>query len=238
MSAFKRIQEEFLGGHLQGHTRPTTPQCSDQGSDFFEAFVDGELYDFGGFEQHDPRFELLSPTGIYKTSGDVTEVPLVTAQVTRFQCGGSSLVLGVHHNVGDEFSASSFLTAWSLVSRGEGEEFLAPCFDHSLMDAKTLRKVDDPAKLFNHVEYQTQRPNVPATFPELKACMFKFPTWAIETLRSFCGPGTIKFEALLTSGSPSPRLGISSRTKKPSWGWLWMDELDSPHLFQRNTLET
>ncbi|EFJ23411.1 BAHD acyltransferase [Selaginella moellendorffii] len=171
-------------------------ECSDQGSDFFEAFVDGGLDDFGGFEQHDPRFELLSPTGIYKTSGDITEAPLVTAQVTRFQCGGSSLVLGVHHNVGDGFSASSFLTAWSLVSRGEGEEFLAPCFDHSLMDAKTLRKVDDPAKLFNHVEYQTQRPNVPATFPELKACMFKFPTWAIEALRSFCEPGTTKFEAL------------------------------------------
>lgn len=90
--------------------------CNNAGVEFVEATVDGSLDEFDGFN---PKLfsELLDPVPV-PFGESFTEYPITYIQVTRFACGGVSLVITINHACVDGLSVNQFLTSWSEVARG------------------------------------------------------------------------------------------------------------------------
>ncbi|XP_020250177.1 shikimate O-hydroxycinnamoyltransferase-like [Asparagus officinalis] len=73
-------------------------------------------------------------------------------QVTHFKCGGTSLGVGVQHQVADGTSGLHFINSWSDIARGL-DIAVPPFIDRSLLRAR-----DPPSPTFPHIEYQPSPP--------------------------------------------------------------------------------
>ncbi|XP_031394098.1 omega-hydroxypalmitate O-feruloyl transferase-like [Punica granatum] len=62
------------------------------------------------------------------------DLPLLTAQVTKFRCGGFTLGLSISHTVADGVSAMAFVNSWAEIARGGSPA--APCHDRRYLRAR------------------------------------------------------------------------------------------------------
>ncbi|KAL6890170.1 hypothetical protein ACP4OV_008933 [Aristida adscensionis] len=86
---------------------------------------------------------------VYSVPGakNIPEMPLMTAQVTRFKCGGFALGLAMNHCMADGIAAMEFVNSWATMARGAGE-LAAPPF----LDRTVLRPRDPPVHTFPRPE--------------------------------------------------------------------------------------
>nr|XP_027102776.1 acetyl-CoA-benzylalcohol acetyltransferase-like [Coffea arabica] len=127
--------------------------CADQGVEYFEAHVNGELVEF---LQEGPEIELLNkflpwnppPSPYLATS------PLVAVQINKFECGGVVVGIQISHFIVDASSMMTFLKEWanSCTSPTEMYPVLSPNYN------------DHFVSIFRQEHYQGLNPG-PADYP-------------------------------------------------------------------------
>ncbi|EFJ19403.1 BAHD family acyltransferase [Selaginella moellendorffii] len=156
-------------------------ECNDRGVDFFEASMDEKLESF-----EESRCNVLCPCGEFPAE-DVTEVPLLLVQLTRFKCGGWSLGVAMHHNVGDGAAMDLFMKTWSHFASGGHDPVHPPCFDRSFFNSSKI----SPA-----LEYGQDYTSLFKTSAKIKPCMFRFTSSQIQVLKNQCDGNYTRFEVL------------------------------------------
>ncbi|CAN1809416.1 HCT [Linum perenne] len=119
-------------------------ECNGEGVLFVEAEVDLRL---NQIDESTPSSELLKLVPRVDYSQEISSYPLLLLQVTRFKCGGAILGTGLHHNLADGESATSFVNSWSNMARGLPPTIL-PFFDRAHLRARI-----PPSPKFHHSEY-------------------------------------------------------------------------------------
>ncbi|KAK9707338.1 hypothetical protein RND81_07G190400 [Saponaria officinalis] len=91
--------------------------CNAEGVLFIEAETECSLTDLGS--ETNPNTELekeLAPTCDY--SKELSTIPLLMVQLTRFKCGGVCLGFLQHHHIGDGLSYFRFINSWARLAKG------------------------------------------------------------------------------------------------------------------------
>ncbi|KAL8539200.1 hypothetical protein ACS0TY_000991 [Phlomoides rotata] len=109
--------------------------CNAKGVHLVEAYSDTVLDDLGDFTPS-PKFHHLFPH--INFSSPIEDIPLMTAQLTKFQCGGITLSYCISHAVADGKSALHFISEWARLARGE------PLGSPPVLD-RTLLRAGEPA---------------------------------------------------------------------------------------------
>ncbi|KAA8526616.1 hypothetical protein F0562_008181 [Nyssa sinensis] len=78
---------------------------------------------------------------------NILDTPLLTAQVTRFKCGGFVLGMTINHCMTDGISAMEFVNSWAETARGISLT-IPPFLDRSI-----LRSRQPPNIKYNHDEF-------------------------------------------------------------------------------------
>ncbi|KAI3509413.1 hypothetical protein L1887_24666 [Cichorium endivia] len=107
-----------------------TVECNDQGAEFVYAKVNIKLQDVLDSNANVKLADdfIPSKTGV----ADHLTDPILSAQVTLFECGGVALGVSIAHRVADASTLSAFLIEWAARSREENEvEFTG--FNSSLL---------------------------------------------------------------------------------------------------------
>ncbi|XP_047308036.1 omega-hydroxypalmitate O-feruloyl transferase, partial [Impatiens glandulifera] len=125
----------------------------DQGALMVEAHSNMSLSDLGDLTVPNPAWGPL----VYKFADEgpykVTDMPLVIAQVTLFQCGGFCLGLRTCHCISDGLGAMQFLNAWASTARaGKLVIHPIPCWDREKFKPDGLPKVRYPHTEFMNIE--------------------------------------------------------------------------------------
>nr|XP_043632179.1 protein ECERIFERUM 26-like [Erigeron canadensis] len=89
-------------------------KCNDCGVRFIEARCSMSLDEWLE-SKDDARHKLLVPNQVL--GPDLLYSPLVLMQLTKFQCGGTSVGVSWSHVLGDAFSATSFMNLWGQSTR-------------------------------------------------------------------------------------------------------------------------
>ncbi|XP_058102147.1 stemmadenine O-acetyltransferase-like [Magnolia sinica] len=103
--------------------------CNDEGIEFFEAQINGRLFEFLQQPDVDALNQFL-PCG-YDFDRPTKEI-LLAIQVTIFECG--AIVIGVwySHRIADGTTLATFLDRWCSITRG-ANEIVAPTFDSTTL---------------------------------------------------------------------------------------------------------
>ncbi|KAK7336271.1 hypothetical protein VNO77_16807 [Canavalia gladiata] len=92
--------------------------------------------------------EQLAPKVDYDVP--IEDIPLLLAQLTRFQCGSLTLGVVLCRPILDGTSAASFINSWAKLARGESlDSSLMPLLDRNMLDSRKLNK---PPR-FQHTEF-------------------------------------------------------------------------------------
>lgn len=85
--------------------------CNNGGAIMVEAMTNAQISDLGNLSHYNEFFENL----VYKPvfNGNIEEMPLLVAQVTKFGCGGYSIGVGISHALFDGHATFNFLCAWA-----------------------------------------------------------------------------------------------------------------------------
>ncbi|XP_050217073.1 brassinosteroid-related acyltransferase 1 [Mercurialis annua] len=85
--------------------------CNNEGAVLVEAVTQVKLSELGDLSQYNELFEKL----VYKPvfNPNLSDMPLVVAQVTKFGCGGYSVGVGASHSLFDGPATFDFLSAWA-----------------------------------------------------------------------------------------------------------------------------
>ncbi|CAL1358707.1 unnamed protein product [Linum trigynum] len=130
-------------------------ECNGEGALFLEAETESSIDELGEFVPS-PEVELGELVPGVDYSQEISSVPMLVLQVTRFKCGGVCLGIGVHHMVADGASALQFINTWSEMARGGGcilrntAATTVQSFDRTILRAR-----DPPTPKFHHTEYDT-----------------------------------------------------------------------------------
>ncbi|RWR94169.1 vinorine synthase-like protein [Cinnamomum micranthum f. kanehirae] len=112
-----------LAGRI--NTQDYTVDCNDQGVDFLVAKVNGQMHDF--LDDPDPAVgDKLLPCDMAsaRSGRDV----LLAVQVNGFDCGGTTVGVGISHKLADGTSMAAFLNGWAAMARDAGD-VVVPTFD-------------------------------------------------------------------------------------------------------------
>ncbi|XP_027108872.1 pelargonidin 3-O-(6-caffeoylglucoside) 5-O-(6-O-malonylglucoside) 4'''-malonyltransferase-like [Coffea arabica] len=105
--------------------------CRDQGVHYAEAQVlNCHLHQLLGPEMKPEQLNDLLPCPLYAVDG-VTD-PLLSIQVSTFECGGMAIGVCISHRIADAATLGTFLCAWAdACSLEEGRENVCPVFNSS-----------------------------------------------------------------------------------------------------------
>ncbi|XP_043719182.1 omega-hydroxypalmitate O-feruloyl transferase-like [Telopea speciosissima] len=122
-------------------------QCTNKGVPFVEAVADNEIEALGDITIPDP---MTLGKLVYTVSGaeNILQMPLLTAQVTRFKCGGFVLGITINHCMVDGISAMEFVNSWAEIARG------IPLTVPPFLDRYILRSKQSPKIEFTHNEFK------------------------------------------------------------------------------------
>ncbi|KAJ9162950.1 hypothetical protein P3X46_022680 [Hevea brasiliensis] len=121
--------------------------CNKEGVLFAEAEADSSMNnEVGDFMPSHVRRQLV-PEVDY--SSGISSFPLLVLQVTKFECGGVCLGVGLHHTLADGISAIHFINSWADTARGLS--ISTPPF----IDRTILRHRQPPLPTFHHIEYDS-----------------------------------------------------------------------------------
>ncbi|TVU25343.1 hypothetical protein EJB05_27835, partial [Eragrostis curvula] len=124
-----------------------TVELTGEGAVFVEADAACDLADVGDLTKPDPA--ALGQL-VYSVPGakNILEMPPMTAQVTRFKCGGFALGLAMNHCMFDGIGAMEFVNSWAETARGVAELTTPPFLDRTVLKARV-----PPAISFDHHEF-------------------------------------------------------------------------------------
>ena len=107
-----------------------TIDCNDQGVEFIHAKVNIKLQDILAPNVNGKFADDFVPSN--KFAIDQFHEPLLTVQVTIFECGGVALGVNVSHKIVDASTLSTFVSEWAAMNRKENEiESTGPGFNSS-----------------------------------------------------------------------------------------------------------
>ncbi|KAG8089869.1 hypothetical protein GUJ93_ZPchr0011g27298 [Zizania palustris] len=123
-------------------------ELTGEGVVFVEADAGCDLADVGDLDTPDPA--ALGQL-VYSVPGakNILEMPPMTAQVTRFKCGGFALGLAMNHCMFDGMGAMEFVNSWAETARGAAELTVPPFIDRNVLRAR-----DPPVISFPHHEFE------------------------------------------------------------------------------------
>ncbi|XP_052135487.1 omega-hydroxypalmitate O-feruloyl transferase-like [Oryza glaberrima] len=123
-------------------------ELTGEGAVFVAADAGCDLADVGDLTKPDPA--ALGHL-VYSIPGakNILEMPPMTAQVTRFKCGGFALGLAMNHCMFDGLGAMEFVNSWAETARGAVELTVPPFLDRTLLRAR-----DPPVISFEHHEFE------------------------------------------------------------------------------------
>ncbi|XP_052177348.1 omega-hydroxypalmitate O-feruloyl transferase-like isoform X2 [Diospyros lotus] len=121
-------------------------KCTNQGVPFVEAVADCDMEVLGDITVPNPA---VLRKLVYTVPGakNILEMPLLTAQVTRFMCGGFVLGITINHGMTDGISAMEFVNSWAETARG------IPLTVPPFLDRTILRSRQVPTIKYTHNEY-------------------------------------------------------------------------------------
>uniref|UniRef100_A0A0D9XSC7 Omega-hydroxypalmitate O-feruloyl transferase n=1 Tax=Leersia perrieri TaxID=77586 RepID=A0A0D9XSC7_9ORYZ len=122
-------------------------ELTGDGAVFVAADAGCDLADVGDLTKPDPtKLGQL----VYSVPGakNILEMPPMTAQVTRFKCGGFALGLAMNHCMFDGIGAMEFVNSWAETARGAAELTVPPFLDRTLLSARS-----PPVISFDHHEF-------------------------------------------------------------------------------------
>ncbi|KAK6126623.1 hypothetical protein DH2020_039633 [Rehmannia glutinosa] len=158
--------------------------CNAKGVQLIDARSESKLDDLGDFTPS-PDFHDLIPQINYLAP--IEEIPMLSVQLTKFQCGGITLSYTISHAVVDGQSALHFISEWARLARHE--PLAAPPF----LDRKLLRAGDPPSPQqprFHHAQFDPpplligQSTNENERKKETTIAMLKMSKIQVETLRN------------------------------------------------------
>ncbi|XP_068658076.1 acyltransferase GLAUCE-like [Aristolochia californica] len=140
----------FMAGRLRVSPETQTLElvCNNAGIHLVSATSNLRVKDLGNVSLPNPSFQHL----LLRTDGfrSFTETPLLTIQVTRFKCGGSSVGFATNHSILDGKSAFDFFDNLASICRGEGLK------THVLNNDRTCFKARNPPQItYPHKEYMS-----------------------------------------------------------------------------------
>ncbi|KAH9791846.1 Omega-hydroxypalmitate O-feruloyl transferase [Citrus sinensis] len=124
--------------------------CAGEGAVFVEAEANCALEKIGDITKPDP--ETLGKL-VYDIPGakNILEMPPLSAQVTRFKCGGFVLGLCMNHCMFDGIGAMEFVNSWAETARGLPLK-IPPFLDRSILKARNPPKIEDLHQEFAEIE--------------------------------------------------------------------------------------
>uniref|UniRef100_A0A0E0MFQ0 Omega-hydroxypalmitate O-feruloyl transferase n=1 Tax=Oryza punctata TaxID=4537 RepID=A0A0E0MFQ0_ORYPU len=185
-------------------------ELTGEGAVFVAADAGCDLADVGDLTKPDPT--ALGQL-VYSVPGakNILEMPPMTAQVTRFKCGGFSLGLAMNHCMFDGLGAMEFVNSWAETARGAAELTVPPFLDRTVLRAR-----DPPVISFEHHEFE-EIPDVSDTAAlygeqELLYRSFCFDPDRLERVRAL---------ALAGAGAGDDLLGGRCTTFEALSGLVW-----------------
>ncbi|KAF3963496.1 hypothetical protein CMV_012123 [Castanea mollissima] len=161
--------------------------CNDEGVEYLEAQVSGQL---AQFLEGEVKPELLNHLLPYPTTSATT--PLALVQVNMFECGGLAIGLFCSHTIADGFSVTTFLNAWARACKTSGiNEVVHPSFDLPSFFPPREIKIMPAAP-----------PTKPGTPNEIITKRFVFNGAAVSSLKAIAKVGAYDSESL-TKNQPS-----------------------------------
>ncbi|XP_030476511.2 omega-hydroxypalmitate O-feruloyl transferase-like isoform X2 [Syzygium oleosum] len=119
------------------------------GVPFVEAMADCDIESLGDTRIFDS--DVLGKLVYRDPTEHILEVaPLLTAQVTKFRCGGFTLGIALSHCMADGLSAMNFMNAWAEIARGEPLS-LIPCHDRTILKSRLPPQITGPYNEFVHI---------------------------------------------------------------------------------------
>ncbi|XP_039158961.1 omega-hydroxypalmitate O-feruloyl transferase-like [Eucalyptus grandis] len=116
------------------------------GVPFVEAMTDSEIESLG--DSRLVNSDVLGKLVYRDPMEDMLEVaPLLTAQVTKFRCGGFILGVAISHHIADGVSAMNFMNAWAEIARGKPLS-LVPCHDRAILKPRVPPQITGPYNEF------------------------------------------------------------------------------------------
>ncbi|KAK4769884.1 hypothetical protein SAY87_030416 [Trapa incisa] len=108
--------------------------CNKRGVPFVEAVADCSIHSLGDLRV--PNQEITDKL-IYldPTIKSFIDIPLLSAQVTRFKCGGFTLGISVSHSLVDGISGMNFINSWAEINRGL-DPSTVPFHDRTLLKTR------------------------------------------------------------------------------------------------------
>ncbi|XP_057461415.1 omega-hydroxypalmitate O-feruloyl transferase-like [Actinidia eriantha] len=122
-------------------------ECTNStGVPFVEAVAECEMAVLGDITVPDPT---VLGRLVYMVSGakNLLEMPLLTAQVTRFKCGGFVLGMTINHCMTDGISAMEFVNSWAETARGMSLS-IPPFLDRTILKSR-----QNPTIKYSHDEF-------------------------------------------------------------------------------------
>ncbi|KAK3417269.1 hypothetical protein EUGRSUZ_H03012 [Eucalyptus grandis] len=133
-----------LAGRLAINSRgKLVVDCQNKlGVPFVEAIADCDIKNLGDVRILDG--DVLGKLVYKEPTQDKLEVaPLLTAQVTKFKCGGFILGVSINHCITDGISAMDFMNAWAEIARGKPLSRV-PCHDRTILSARFPPQITGP----------------------------------------------------------------------------------------------
>lgn len=120
--------------------------CNGQGAVFVEAEADCGMDEIGDSTKPDP---VTLGKLVYDMPGakNILEIPPLTAQVTKFKCGGFVLGLCMNHCMFDGIGAMEFVNSWGETARGLSLT-IPPFLDRTILNPRSPPKIE-----FQHQEF-------------------------------------------------------------------------------------
>ncbi|KAA8540714.1 hypothetical protein F0562_024367 [Nyssa sinensis] len=153
-----------LAGRMRGDN---LVDCNDQGVDYLEAHVDGQLSDI----MKKPEVEVLNQFIPFKNnSAKLSMEQQLAIQVNFFACGGIAIGICISHRIADGLTLSTFIKGWAATARGGETNLVSPSFDS--------------ASLFPPRDLSRPRPAAPTPKERLVTRRFVFEASAIAALKA------------------------------------------------------
>ncbi|KAF8409760.1 hypothetical protein HHK36_005839 [Tetracentron sinense] len=122
--------------------------CTGEGVPFAEAISDYEIEVLGDVTVLNEPSKLRNLVLSFDSATNVTELPLLTVQVTSFKCGGFVLGIGMNHCMTDLPTLMEFIHSWAEIARGLPLTIL-PSLDRSILRSRQPAKIE-----FAHHEFE------------------------------------------------------------------------------------
>lgn len=193
-SSLSRVLVDFypLAGRLrEGDHGRLEVVCNDLGAEFVEALVNGLA--FSDLEREKfvikPIFQMFTQWATY-TAKDEGAAPLLSIQVTRFDCGNVALGIAHSHVVADGHSLWHFMVSWAECGRGAPIS-MRPTHERTLLRVENSSKSKAVCDLKNIEDVKEGGPESGKTH------MFQFSQAMMRRLKQRAGGERISsYEAL------------------------------------------